>query len=143
MSRPPLSALLLGFAGLIPPALLAWVARNDTGAFGPVAGGFALVYAALILSFLGGNWWAWACREEQPRVLLLLIAVVPSLLAWAALGMFGTRDAGLVISVALAVSPVVDWMLQRRRLAPSWWLALRVPLSIGLAVLTALAVTAG
>ena len=143
MKRPPFTPLLLGAAGLIPPALLAWVAWNDTGAFGPVAGGFALVYAALILSFLGGTWWAFACREERPRLLLLLIAVLPSLLAWAALGMFSIRDAGLAISAAIVVSPLVDWGIQRRGLAPGWWLGLRVPLSLGLAALTALVVLAG
>ena len=76
------AVFVLGLAGLLPPLAGAVVAWGDLGSFGPVAGGFILVYAALIFSFLGGSWWAFACTEARPRPWLLGLAVMPSVLAW-------------------------------------------------------------
>ncbi|HVF82931.1 MAG TPA: DUF3429 domain-containing protein [Sphingomicrobium sp.] len=138
--RVPLAAALLGSAGLLPPLVGAVVAYGDLGSFGPVAGGFILTYAALILSFLGGSWWAFASREGQPRWWLLLFAVAPSLAAWAILPMRSTVEAGLWMAALIAVSPVGDAFIHRRGLAPAWWMRLRVPLSLILALLVGLTV---
>jgi hypothetical protein len=139
-NRVPLAPALLGAAGLLPPLIGAVVAFGDLGSFGPVAGGFILTYAALILSFLGGSWWAFASREERPRWGLMLLAVAPSLAAWAILPMRSTVEAGLWMAGLIAVSPLADWWLHRRGLTPRWWLRLRVPLSLALALLVALCV---
>jgi hypothetical protein len=139
-TRVPLAAMLLGLAGLLPPLVGAVVAWGDLGSFGPVAGGFILVYAALIFSFLGGSWWAFACTEERPRPWLLGLAVLPSVLAWLVMPALGTVKAGLTIAGLILLSPAVDWLLQRRGLTPEWWLRLRIPLSFALAVLVALSV---
>ena len=43
------------------------------------------VYAALILSFLGGLWWMEALIRQDRRALPYIAAVAPSLIGWAIL----------------------------------------------------------
>ncbi len=133
-SKVPLPALLLGLAGLIPPLLLTGVALFDAGLFAPSTPGFVRTYAAVILSFIGGSWWAFACREERPRWWLLAIAVLPPLAGWAAIGWFFPPEAMFALALLLVASLAVDALLVGRGLAPRWWLRLRVPLSTGLAL---------
>lgn len=139
MNRIPLAPLLLGAAGLIPPVFLAIVAWFDIGAFGPVASGFLFTYAALIFSFIGGSWWAFASREERPRWALMLLAVAPSLLAWVLLPMRPQVLVGYALATLILVSPFVDKFLSSRGLTPRWWMRLRVPLSVLLALCVAAA----
>lgn len=139
MTRVPLFPLLLGSAGLIPPVLLAVVAWFDLGAFGPVAAGFLFTYAALIFAFLGGAWWAFACREDRPRLLFLVLAVAPPLLAWGLLPARPQTLVGYGLATLILLSPGVDALLRARRLTPNWWLRLRVPLSLVLALCVAAA----
>ena len=139
MTRIPLAPLLLGLAGLLPPLLLAVVAWFDLGAFGPVAAGFLFTYAALIFAFLGGTWWAFACREDRPKALLLALAVAPPLLAWGLLPARPQTLVGYGLAVLILLSPLVDILLLRRNLTPRWWMRLRVPLSVVLALCVAAA----
>jgi hypothetical protein len=149
MRNVPAVPRLLGLCGLLPQlaCLLAlW--------FGPQEWRYAALaigcgYAALILAFVGGMWWGIAAsqdlRGKQVPDWLWLAAVVPSLvalLAWL-LWVFGAEWPGpslIALGLALIASLWVD-----RRIAPScpaWWMALRVPLSLGLgsaSVLLALA----
>jgi hypothetical protein len=137
-AKVPLPALLLGVAGLIPPAVLTVVALLDLGLFAPSMPGFVRTYAAVILSFLGGSWWGFACREERPSWLLLILGVVAALAGWAAIFWFYPPSALFALVAALLVSLAVDALLVRRDLAPRWWMRLRVPLSVGLALCCAL-----
>ena len=82
-TKVPLPALLLGFAGLIPPVGLTAVALLDLGLFAPSTPGFVLTYAAVILSFLGGTWWGFVSKSERPGLALLGISVLPALAGWA------------------------------------------------------------
>ncbi|UUR08058.1 DUF3429 domain-containing protein [Sphingomonas glaciei] len=126
----PLPALLLGFAGLIPPVGLTAVALLDLGLFAPSTPGFVLTYAAIILSFLGGTWWGFVSRQERPGWVLLGISVLPALAGWAAIFSFQPPAALFTLAGALVASLVMDALLVRRRLAPRWWMKLRVPLSL-------------
>lgn len=141
----PRAARLLGLAGLLPmlaAALAAW-------AGGPglhyAALALAHAYGALILSFLGGMWWGLAARADTGSAWPYMLAVAPSLLAlatfvpWAVGGAWPVPSL-VVISLALWFSPLVDRRLDAAGLVPPWWMALRWPLSIGLAVLTLLTV---
>lgn len=134
----PRPALWLGLAGLIPPVFLTAAALSMRGDFWPVAPGFVRSYAAIILSFLGGTWWAFALREERPRFLLLLISVVPSLAGWAAMFWFTPSQALFALALLLWGALAIDYLLVRRGLAPQWWMKLRLPLSIGLGLCCAL-----
>ncbi|WP_174298519.1 DUF3429 domain-containing protein, partial [Sphingomonas bacterium] len=102
-SRVPRAVAAFGGAGLLPPVAAA------TGLFVLPAGSpqqFAWVllmfYGALIFSFLGGTWWAFASNGEggredaAPHAGWLLAAVMPSLFALALLLLVlapGTRPA--------------------------------------------------
>lgn len=132
--RIPVAPLVLGLAGLLPPLTGAAAISLDLGGFGYVAREATLLYAALIASFLGGSWWAFASRAERPSWLLMLISVVPSLTAWAMLLALDALNAGTGLALLILLTPLVDLQLQRAALAPPWWLRLRIPLSLTLAV---------
>ena len=140
------TALLLGFAGLLPQvaAVLAagwgrWSGVSAALASGAIVG---LVYALVILSFLGGIWWGFAMRRDAGQGPLAAAAVGPSLAAIALLAVtvfvtgFGW---GLVaIGSVLMLTLPLDRALVRSGDAPANWLRLRVPLSLGLGGLTIL-----
>ncbi|MCB2089054.1 MAG: DUF3429 domain-containing protein [Sphingomonadaceae bacterium] len=144
MKGVPSTPRLLGLAGLLPQlaclCVLLW---------GPVEWRFAalaiaMAYAALIFTFLGGTWWgiaaaAPAAERRQALGWLWVAAVLPSLLALAAWipWVFGEQwpePSLAMLGVAILLSPVIDARLGP--LAPRWWLALRVPLSLGLGAST-------
>jgi hypothetical protein len=123
------TARLLGQLGLVPfglGALLVWAGlapelhRFVTQALS--------VYAAVIISFLGGMHWGLAMRHSAPPAKLFIWGVVPPLVAWPAVLM--PPYAGLVVhGVLLLVCYGVD-----RRIYPMLgvgsWLTLRFRLSL-------------
>ena len=124
----PVNARRLGAAGLLPfaaGALLVWLVRE------PEAQGFVAqalsVYAALIVSFLGGIHWGLAFRHAEPPMPLLLWGVVPSLVAWPAVLM--PAWSGLVVhGVMLVACYAVDRRLYVAE-GVARWLTLRFRLS--------------
>ena len=146
---PPRAALVLGYAGLLPPLVAisveALFRAPDLAGLPPVMAIAALGYIALILSFLGGQWWGIAATRIAPERLWgwLAMAVAPSLVAagaffsgWLAAPPRGTA---MVLAAALTASLLGDRRLEKAGLGPPWWMTLRIPLSCGLA-LEALAV---
>jgi hypothetical protein len=144
------STRALGAAGLLP--LIGVVALLLAGPEAPVRAAALMIghaYAALILSFLGGLWWglAAAAGDRAPRW-LWAAAVVPSLWAFAALGLAGLGRIGIEAALAITgaglwLALLVDRALVAQRLAPPWWTALRLPLSLGLGGLALLAAALG
>ena len=143
---PPLPPLArwLGFAGLLPQ--LAMVAVLIQGRLDErfIALSIAYAYAALILSFLGGLWWGLAARAERPPSWLWYASVAPSLIALAsawpwAVGEPWPSPSLIALGLALIGSLAVDWALARDGIAPPGWMALRLPLSLGLGGLTIVA----
>ena len=139
-SRPALgrTAYLLGFAGLLPQLAILCAAMVDRQS------GYswlALGYASLILSFLGGIWWGVAVRRRAGQGSLLVIAVVPSLLPfgtflWALFGGFEFRPPLVAVGIALLLTLPVDRRLTRDGEMPPDWMRLRMPLSVGLGLLS-------
>lgn len=142
IGSPPKSARALGLAGLLPQllALTMLLFGNPADAFSALA--LAYAYAALILSFLGGMWWGLAAqaRGTVPGW-IWVAAVAPSLVAlasalpWAVGATWPGPSLGM-LGMALLAALVVDFKLAALDLCPRWWLGLRVPLSVGLGVLT-------
>lgn len=129
----PRAARLLGFAGLIPT--LAMVAVMAVAAdWRGLAATAALGYGAVIASFVGGAWWGLAARAETVQPRLLVLSVVPSLTAWPAALMPPVPGLLLLALVFAALLPT-DRRLVTDGVAPGWWMALRRPLSWGMAVL--------
>jgi hypothetical protein len=139
--RVPIAPMLLGGAGLLPP-VLAIIIRLAAGAGAPQSGAvlqLGILYAMLILSFLGGIWWGAAAAKAPPerQAGLFTLAVLPSLVA---LLLFALAEplplvATILLGVLIAASPIVDARLCRMGLMPTWWMRLRVTLSLLLGLL--------
>lgn len=135
------TAFLLGYAGLLPQAAaVLLIAVHPPGAYSlPLA--VAYIYASLILSFLGGIWWGCAMRRTEGQGGLAALAVLPSLAPLAVLPL-ATRAWSwglMLLGTAILATLLVDRHLVRTGDAPSNWLRLRAPLSLGLGGLTILA----
>ena len=123
----PAPVRLLGLAGILPQLACLVLALASGGQWAGQAG---LAYAALILSFLGGLWWMAALLAGLRDATPFTLAVLPSLIGWAAL----LLPAGGLILVALCLlaSPLVDRHLARRVALPPGWIAFRWQMATGL-----------
>ena len=138
---PPI-ARRLGYAGLLPQvaAVLALASGDLDWRFVALSSAFA--YAALILSFLGGMWWGLASADvDHAPGWLWIAAVEPSLIALgtAIPWMIGAAWPGpslIALGSALILSLLVDRRIVAYGLAPDGWMALRLPLSLGLGTLS-------
>lgn len=147
MRQVPALPRLLGIAGLL-PQLAAVIALYA----GPLewrlpAQNAAIAYAAVTLAFLGGAWWGMAAgapaAERRGTLGWLWVASVSmvaiaftGLLFWM-LDRLPAEPVLVMFGAALLMSPGVDTKLGA--LAPRWWMALRVPLSIAMGAATAAA----
>ena len=127
----PLGAVFLGVAGLVPflgfAALAVSGFDGGLGTIGLSPRTILSAYGAVIASFLGGiRWGAAAARGAGSAD--YLIAIVPSLVAWAALAAPAPWDLRVLGGLVL-VWGVVDQDLSRRGLAPVWLPRLRLILS--------------
>ncbi len=145
------SPLILGYAGLLPQ--IAAVATCVFGGSSDVGPMFAFGYAIMILSFLGGIWWGFAMRTPEAgdgkdaatwgQGRIACWAVVPSLFGAALILLSVAHIVALHWALVLLGSAVVTTLLIDRRLsdaghAPAGWMAMRIPLSVGLGGLTIL-----
>lgn len=139
---PPIStaARMLGFAGLLPQLLALLV--TATGVDPAMGAMIAFAYAVLIVSFLGGIWWGFAMRSGRRQPQLALLAVAPTLTAFALVvaRMIGLRAdwALAAIAAVLMLTLMVDRLFVDDSVAPPGWMGLRTPLTAGLAGLTLL-----
>ena len=139
--QPPAYARVLGLAGMLPQLVALWLLLTGSEAWYFAALSIAYAYAALILSFLGGAWWGLAAQARPAPAWVWFAAVAPSLIALAsavpwATGMPWPGPSLVMLGGALVGALAVDWQLHRSRLAPDWWMALRLPLSLGLGAAT-------
>ncbi|HVF93748.1 MAG TPA: DUF3429 domain-containing protein [Sphingomonas sp.] len=137
------AAMLLGFAGLLPQFFAVMLIALGGGVTRLVALPVALAYPLIILSFLGGIWWGFAVRRTDGQGGLAAVAVLPSLVAMALVGLYAATariEWTLVgTGVALLLTLLVDRHLVATGDAPADWMRLRVPLSVGLGGLTIVA----
>ncbi|GEM73780.1 DUF3429 domain-containing protein [Sphingomonas aquatilis] len=133
------SAMILGYAGLLPQiAAAATCAFDQTTQTG---GMFAFGYAALILSFLGGIWWGFAMCAGVRQGEIACLAVAPSIVAAGLIllsvgGVISLALALVLLGVAVLLTLLVDRRLTAQGITPGGWMALRVPLSLGLGSLS-------
>ncbi|WP_322964762.1 DUF3429 domain-containing protein [Sphingomonas fuzhouensis] len=137
LPRPP---LILGAAGVLPPLLCVTLALIAPTLILPVTIGGAL-YAALILSFLGGMWWMEALLRHDERGWPYLVAVLPSLIGWALvlppLLVGGSIQAALILlGLVIIVTPLADARVGTAMRDIAGWARLRWALSLGLGGLT-------
>lgn len=141
-ARPPVPSpvLLYGRLGLIPflaPAPAAWLWPD----LAPAAGMLLAVYAALILSFLGGARWGLAVAAPKVDGRIVSLAMLPSLAGLALLMLpeawRGWQLAGLAAAHALQGL----WDL-RATTVPAWYAGLRGQLTLAALAGLALGVAA-
>ena len=121
------------FAGLLPAfaALVVAVAGEDWR-WTAIAAGYG--YSTLIFSFLGGVWWGWGLARGLSGIGPWIVAVMPSLIAFATylpwiLGWTWPGPSLLVLGFCIIASPLVDrWI----GIDETGWLSLRWQLSTGL-----------
>ncbi len=137
----PASAVLLGIAGLIPFVGFAALSVSGTdvglGTIGLSPRVILSAYGAVIASFLGGIRWGVAAARGAGWHDYGL-AIVPSLLAWAALAAPAPWDLRILGALVLLWG-LVDQDLARRGMVPDWMGRLRLALSVvaGAALLVA------
>ena len=132
-------AYILGLAGLLPQLVCLVAVFDDNTRFIALSGAF--LYAAVILSFLGGFWWGLAVAAPEAPQWVYGVAVVPSLLAMASgipwlMGSTWPRPSLAFLGIAIIVALSVDLRLARLGLMPDWMLHLRIMLSAGLGLIT-------
>ena len=136
----PRPALLLGWAGVIPFALLTAVLVLGME-LGPVDPHWALRgYGAAILSFLGGAQWGVLLARTQEADLLWRygVSVLPALLGF--LCLLTPHTFGHVgLAVGLLALLAYDLSTVRRGLAPGWYGPLRLQLTAAVVVPLAIA----
>ncbi|MEO1198041.1 MAG: DUF3429 domain-containing protein [Pseudomonadota bacterium] len=129
----PTAALILGPAGLIPffaTAIAAWFAPEVVQRLRAADSG--MLYAAIILSFLGGIRWGLAMSPDfaVDRNRQIAISVLPSIAGWVAL-LLPSAMAGFVLIGGFMVMLFSDIGLVRRGRLPRWFESLRIYLSAG------------
>jgi Protein of unknown function (DUF3429) len=136
------TARRLGYAGLLPQAFaVALLIDGSSMRWIASAGGFG--YAALIFSFLGGLWWAIAMLNPAAPKWIYAAAIAPSLIALATFlpwtwGWEWPGPSLALLAAGLLLSPIVDRSIARHVELPKDWLRLRLHLSLGLGLMTAI-----
>ncbi|MEH3146871.1 MAG: DUF3429 domain-containing protein [Methylobacterium frigidaeris] len=140
----PISAFVLGWAGVIPFA--AFSLATVLGIATPVPAQAALLaYGAAILSFMGGAQWGVAMRAPDGFDRGWTgygASVVPALLAWTGLLVAGRAGLGLLVAGFAGLLAYDLWTI-RRGYAPGWYASLRWRLTAAVLVLLGLALAAG
>ncbi|GAB4265144.1 MAG: DUF3429 domain-containing protein [Pararhodobacter sp.] len=137
----PNAALWLGVAGLIPFVLGATLALAGTSMdaiFGNGSTGHAVPsdgpeilrhYGVIILAFMSGVLWGFSTRVQGREAATgYALSVVPAL--WAFFTTAGdTKVALLALLIGFLGLLALDWHFWRVRLAPAWWMRLRILLT--------------
>jgi Protein of unknown function (DUF3429) len=130
------TAQLLGYGGLLPFIVLALIARLDGVAAlsGPQARSGVAIYGAIIATFMGALFWAYAVvarwKEAQSAPQVLIKSIAPALAMWLSLWLATPRTTALLAAVVLIMILAIDWFLQREPWYPQWFWKLRVHLTV-------------
>lgn len=137
MSAIPRAALLLGLAGLIP---FLWAALLSLGALDvtnwplpPALKGdgrlIMIRYGGIILPFMSGVLWGFATKADGPQaVAAYALSVLPALW-WFFLPGSGVSSALVNLATGFIGLLILDFAYHTWRLAPTWWMSLRVLLT--------------
>jgi hypothetical protein len=132
-TKVPVSAAWLGGLGALPFIGLVCAMPFLVGAPRNLAADALVAYGAVILSFLGGIHWGLAIAHgggaaQAKLPARLILSIVPSLAAWAALLVADTTGL-FILALAVAAMLWVDLRATRAGDAPRWYPTLRVPLT--------------
>ncbi len=122
----PIVPRVLGLGGLIPFIILSLITVLNFMDWGQRSAGALMVYAALILSFLGGVHWGAALKQEGGAFFLL--SMLPFFVAWIALFLAPVVGLWLLIT-GFAAAFAIDRSMAASSLLPGWFLSLRTRLT--------------
>lgn len=89
-----------------------------------------LSYGVVILSFMSGVLWGFATRAQGSTAALGYgLSVIPALWCFFMVG-GGPEAAALNLIVGFVGVLLIDWFFWRNGLAPAWWMALRIPVTV-------------
>lgn len=137
MTRIPAAALLLTLGGLIPflyaaTLLLGFLSLDNPLAalLGTDARLLMARYGVVILCFMAGVLWGFATKTTGARAAAAYgLSVVPTL--WIFLNPGRNADEVLInLIIGFVGVLALDFAFYRWRLAPAWWMALRVPVTV-------------
>jgi hypothetical protein len=150
MNRIPAPALLLALAGLIPFLWAALLALGLTSAAdwnlpAVFAGDGRLLmvrYGGIILPFMAGTLWAFATRAEGPPAFAAYVASVLPALWWFFMPGTSAETALINLAIGFAALLLIEIAFDRWQLTPSWWLALRIQLTVVVLICIAIGIWA-
>jgi Protein of unknown function (DUF3429) len=140
MTRTPVPALAVGYAGLIPFVYGVLMILSDAGTWPTLgyfpsdsSGGVLILerFGAAILGFMGGCLWGFASAPGRiPTLAMLAASAVPAFLAFIAIQPNPARSC-IWLAFGYVVLQGLDVVFQRAGVAPAYWLSLRLPLTAG------------
>jgi multidrug transporter EmrE-like cation transporter len=148
MSRVPAPALALNLAGLVPfvwgvlTVLSDGASEFGMSTFGPrfIGPYVQNIYGALILSLMSGVYWSFSLAAGgAAAVRFSLLAILPVAWAFVMVG-GGPVAAATYLAIGFVGTLALDWVFWQARLAPGWWMELRLPITA--IILLCLVVTA-
>jgi hypothetical protein len=139
----PRPALLLGWAGVIPFALLTAASVLDIQPWSLDPTMALRAYGACILSFMGGAQWGVLLPREGGHAPFLryLLSVLPALLAFLCL-LIPSMPGLIGLVVGFLALLTYDVSTVRQGLAPRWYASLRVQLTLAVVALLGITVLA-
>lgn len=138
MTRIPPAAFLLGFAGLVP---FVWGAMLSLQLFGGWTGPLPAVltgdgrmimirYGGIILPFMAGVLWGFATKAQGSQAALAYTLSVLPALWWFFMPGTGPSSALINLAIGYLALLMLDYAFARWGLAPAWWMALRIQLTV-------------
>ena len=136
LSSKSIHATVLGGSGLIPFVTLALASGLIVGSLSYSATFAFMVYAGVILSFLGGIQWGLAIGGWNARTLtdkecgmLLTMSVIPSLIAWGGVYIWKSVWGALLLAAGYFLALATDHWSHGKALIPKWFYAMRLLLT--------------
>lgn len=130
LSSIPILMKQLGYAGLIPFVFLSialWILPAD---YHEILHQSLLLYAVIILSFMGAVYWGFAMSNSiANQALCTTISVIPAIIAWFS-SFFSSVSQYMILIVSFFVLCMIDSFFARKKLIPQWYPSLRIPLTI-------------
>jgi hypothetical protein len=130
----PKTALILSILGLIPFLAGGWMVHIAEGGWLGIARFSMPIYAAIILSFLGGAQWGFTLArgvDQKFLTIRLTIAMVPSIAGWLmmALPFTAPQNKYLIFAALLVLWAAIDHIYANRGWIPDWYPGLRWPIT--------------
>ena len=139
MIRTPVAALLLGLLGTIPfvwaSLLILEMITPRPGTLPDVLSGdgrlILVRYGGIILPFMSGVLWGFAARAESmgQASAAFCLSVIPALW-WFFMPGDGVQSGLINLGIGFLGVLAIDYAFSRWELAPPWWMALRIQLTV-------------